>query len=65
MAKRTSPRARIFICYRRSDARFLVDKLVDFVEPYFGEGSIFRDIDDTPLASDLEAVLDQNLAQAF
>lgn len=58
------PRAKIFISYRRSDGEFIVDQVSDFLEDYFGEGSVFRDIDDTPLASDFETVLDENLALA-
>ena len=55
---------KIFISYRRADARGLAGRLGDTLGAYFGDDRIFRDIDDIAGGADFGNVIEQNLQSA-
>ena len=55
---------RIFISYRRADARGVAGRLSDSLEEYFGDKRVFRDVDDIAGGSDFEQVIEHSLQSA-
>ncbi len=62
--KRTSAKDRIFISYRRSDARGYAGRLEDTLKGYFGLGRVFRDIGGINPGEDFKAAIDQTILEA-
>lgn len=58
------PEGRIFISYRRTDARGVAGRLEDTLEAYFGGNRVFRDIEDITGGADFGQVIKDNLAAA-
>jgi len=50
---------KIFISYRRADSTYLIGRIKDRLTTAFGDGSVFRDLDDIPAGVDFRSVLDQ------
>ena len=55
---------KIFISYRRADARGVAGRLGDSLGAYFGDDRIFRDIDDIAGGADFGDIIKQNLQSA-
>jgi len=64
MGSKKNTGGRIFISYRRADARGVAGRLADTLEDYFGDNRVFRDIDDIAGGSDFAKVIDNNLESA-
>ena len=58
------PEGRIFISYRRADARGVAGRLSDTLGDYFGHDRVFRDIDDIAAGADFGHVIEGNLEAA-
>ena len=50
---------RIFISYRRADSTYLIGRIRDRLINVFGDGSVFRDLDDIPAGVDFSTVLEK------
>lgn len=55
---------RLFISYRRSDARGIAGRLSDTLGAYFGDNRIFRDIENIEGGADFGSVIEENLQNA-
>jgi len=55
---------RIFISYRRSDARGYAGRLEDTLKGYFGVGRVFRDVGGINPGEDFKAAIDSTLLEA-
>ena len=55
---------RIFISYRRSDAKGYAGRLADSLEKYFGNKRVFRDIEDIKGGAAFGEVIEENLKSA-
>jgi hypothetical protein len=55
---------KIFISYRRADARGVAGRLGDTLGTYFGDNRVFRDIEDIAGGADFGDVIKQNLQSA-
>jgi TIR domain len=53
---------RIFISYRRSDSAAASGRIYDRLCQAFGEGSIFKDVDDIPPGANYRAILEHEVA---
>lgn len=53
---------RIFISYRRSDSAAASGRIYDRLCQAFGEGSIFKDVDDIPPGANYRAILENEVA---
>ncbi len=53
---------RIFISYRRSDSAAVSGRIYDRLCQTFGEGSIFKDVDDIPPGANYRAILEHEVA---
>ena len=58
MLTRKSP-GKIFISYRRDDARGIAGRLMDSLSNYFGDGRVFRDIEGIEGGANFEEVLSE------
>lgn len=58
------PDGRIFISYRRSDAKGYAGRLSDSLEAYFGDNRVFRDIEDISGGADFGDTIKHNLHTA-
>lgn len=52
-----------FLSYRRDDSAGYAGRLSDALERRFGEGAVFRDVDDIPPGAEFEQVIVERLAQ--
>ena len=50
---------KIFISYRRSDSKYVVDRIRDRLISAYGKEQVFRDIESIPLGQDFTEVLDR------
>ena len=50
---------KIFISYRRADSTYLIGRIKDRLTEEFGEGSVFRDLDDIHGGEDFRTVLEK------
>jgi hypothetical protein len=64
MSTKRKQNGRIFISYRRADARGVAGRLGDSLGQYFGDNRVFRDIEDIAGGADFGDVIQQNLANA-
>ena len=64
MLPKKKKHGRIFISYRRADARGVAGRLSDSLEDYFGDKRVFRDVDDIAGGSDFEEVIEHSLRSA-
>jgi len=55
--------ARLFVSYRREDSAGFAGRLTDALESIYGEGSVFRDVDDIPPGEDFAQVIQRGLDQ--
>lgn len=55
---------RIFISYRRTDAKGVAGRLSDTLEIYFGNNRVFRDIEDITGGAEFGQVIEKNLQSA-
>ncbi len=55
---------KLFISYRRSDARGIAGRLSDTLGAYFGDDRVFRDIENIAGGADFGDVIEQNLQNA-
>ncbi len=55
---------RIFISYRRDDAKWPAGRLADSLSAYFGDGRVFRDIEDIAGGANFSQVIHATLQQA-
>jgi hypothetical protein len=55
---------RIFVSYRREDSQFPTASICKTLARYFGEQSVFRDVDNIPAGSDFRSVLLQSVASS-
>ena len=55
---------KLFISYRRSDARGIAGRLSDALGAYFGDARVFRDIENIEGGADFGNVIEQNLQTA-
>ena len=62
--KEPSEKDRIFISYRRSDARGYAGRLEDTLKGYFGLGRVFRDVGGINPGEDFKAAIDKTILQA-
>ena len=62
--KEPSGKDRIFISYRRSDARGYAGRLEDTLKGYFGLGRVFRDVGGINPGEDFKAAIDKTILQA-
>ena len=58
------PKSRIFINYRRDDARGIAGRLEDSLSAYFGDDRVFRDVNDIAGGADFETVLHDTVLAA-
>ena len=58
------PKSRIFINYRRDDARGIAGRLEDSLSAYFGDDRVFRDVNDIEAGTDFETVLHDTVLAA-
>jgi len=61
--KETAAKDRIFISYRRSDARGYAGRLEDTLKSYFGPGRVFRDIGGINPGEDFKAAIDSTILE--
>ncbi|MCP4139036.1 MAG: toll/interleukin-1 receptor domain-containing protein [Chloroflexi bacterium] len=64
MSTKRKENGKIFISYRRADARGVAGRLGDSLGQYFGDNRVFRDIEDIAGGADFGDVIKQNLANA-
>ncbi|MGK7912520.1 MAG: toll/interleukin-1 receptor domain-containing protein [Synechococcus sp.] len=57
-------KSRIFINYRRDDARGIAGRLEDSLSAYFGDDRVFRDVNDIEAGADFETVLQDTVLAA-
>ena len=50
---------KIFISYRRKDSTYLVGRIRDQLIAVFGDGTVFRDLDDIPAGVDFRTILEK------
>ena len=62
--KKASAKDRIFISYRRSDARGYAGRLEDTLKGYFGVGRVFRDVGGINPGEDFKAAIDKTILEA-
>lgn len=62
--KGTAATDRIFISYRRADARGYAGRLEDTLKSYFGPGRVFRDIGGINPGEDFKAAIDNTILEA-
>lgn len=55
--------ARLFISYRRDDSAGFAGRLTDALERIYGDGSVFRDVDDIPPGEDFAQVIQRGVEQ--
>jgi hypothetical protein len=55
---------RIVISYRRSDSSAITGRIVDRLISYYGEESVFMDIDNIPIGVDFRSHIDETLRRA-
>lgn len=53
---------RIFISYRRSDSITISGRIYDRLAAAYGEGNVFKDVDDIPFGADFRAVLEREVS---
>ena len=61
---RSLPEGRVFISYRRDDAKWVAGRLADSLIAYFGRGRIFRDIEHISGGADFGQEIDQTIKGA-
>ncbi|MHB0959625.1 MAG: toll/interleukin-1 receptor domain-containing protein [Pirellulaceae bacterium] len=49
----------VFISYRRSDSEDVTGRIYEHLLGYFGEGTVFKDVDSIPLGADFRTAIDQ------
>ena len=54
---------KIFISYRRKDSTYLVGRIRDQLIAVFGDGTVFRDLDDIPAGVDFRTILEKETAE--
>src|SRR4051812_38879350 len=54
---------KLFISYRRDDARHLTDRIYDRLVTQFGKAAVFKDVDAIPLGVDFRGHLTESVAQ--
>jgi TIR domain len=64
MQSKRKPTGRLFISYRRADARGVAGRLGDTLGAYFGDKRVFRDIEDIAGGADFGDAINQNLQSA-
>lgn len=64
MPNQSSPHGKLFISYRRSDARGIAGRLSDTLAVYFGDDRVFRDIENIEGGADFGNVITQALHAA-
>jgi hypothetical protein len=64
VSKPSSPHGKLFISYRRSDARGIAGRLSDTLAVYFGDDRVFRDIENIEGGADFGNVITQALQAA-
>lgn len=64
MLSKRKPTGKLFISYRRSDARGIAGRLSDTLSAYFGDDRVFRDIENIAGGADFGNVIEQNLQNA-
>ena len=64
MSTKRIKNGKIFISYRRADARGVAGRLGDSLGQYFGDNRVFRDIEDIAGGADFGDVIEANLANA-
>ena len=64
MLSKRKQTGKLFISYRRSDARGIAGRLGDTLGAYFGEDRVFRDIENIAGGADFGNVIEQNLQVA-
>jgi hypothetical protein len=64
MLAKSKQAGRLFISYRRSDARGTAGRLSDTLSAYFGDERVFRDIENIEGGADFADVIEQNLQGA-
>jgi TIR domain-containing protein len=64
MQSKSKQAGKLFISYRRADARGIAGRLGDTLGAYFGDDRVFRDIDDIAGGADFGNVIEQNLQAA-
>lgn len=55
--------SRIFISYRRDDSADVSGRIYDRLEPRYGRGNVFKDVDAIPLGADFRRVLAEEVAK--
>jgi hypothetical protein len=64
MLSKRKQTGKLFISYRRSDARGVAGRLSDTLGAYFGDDRVFRDIENIAGGADFGNVIEQNLQTA-
>lgn len=64
MPSKSSQTGKLFISYRRSDARGIAGRLSDTLGVYFGDDRVFRDIENIAGGADFGNVIEQSLRTA-
>jgi len=64
MSSARKQNGKLFISYRRADARGVAGRLGDTLGAYFGDDRVFRDIEDIAGGADFGDVIEQNLQTA-
>ena len=64
MSANRKQNGKLFISYRRADARGIAGRLGDTLGAYFGDNRVFRDIDDIAGGADFGNVIEQSLQDA-
>jgi TIR domain len=59
----SSAMAKIVLSYRRNDTKWITGRIFENLERHFGEGAVFMDIDNVPLAADYRHHIRQVLAE--
>ena len=55
--------ARLFISYRRNDSIGITGRIYDRLKTYFGQASVFMDVDSIPLGVDFRQYLTEAVSQ--
>ncbi|MGI9535044.1 MAG: toll/interleukin-1 receptor domain-containing protein [Thermodesulfobacteriota bacterium] len=53
--------SKIFISYRRDDAKHVVGRIFDHLARQFGEDNLFKDVDSIPLGSDFREIIENSV----
>lgn len=64
MQSKRKSTGKLFISYRRSDARGIAGRLSDTLGAYFGDNRVFRDIENIAGGADFGSVIEENLHAA-